>query len=122
VTTDCSTASQDVEVYPGDDCVIPEVFKEVFIPNVFSPNNDGVNDVFTVFYGSDLKVTGMDGSIFDRWGNLVYRSQESPFSWDGFFNDETMMPGVYAYVIKVIYEENSIEKELLLTGDVTLVR
>lgn len=122
VTTDCSTANQDVEVYPGDDCVIPEVFKEIYVPNVFSPNNDNINDVFLVSFGSDLEVTGMEGTIFDRWGNLVYNSKEIPFSWDGFFRNEALQPGVFAYVIKLTYLDGGLEREVLLSGDVTLVK
>ncbi|MBK9104539.1 MAG: gliding motility-associated C-terminal domain-containing protein [Saprospiraceae bacterium] len=71
VSTPCSTASQNIDVVPGTDCVVPDVHNDIAIPNVFSPNSDGINDIFSLSFGADLQVTAMEGSIFDRWGNLV---------------------------------------------------
>lgn len=122
VTTLCSTVSQAVDVFPGTDCVVPEVHAGIYIPNVFSPDGDGINDVFSVSFGSDLEVTSMAGTIFDRWGNLVYGSKENPFNWDGFFNDELVMPGVYVYVIQIEYLLGGILRQETMYGDVTLVR
>ncbi|MBP8086388.1 MAG: gliding motility-associated C-terminal domain-containing protein, partial [Saprospiraceae bacterium] len=62
------------------------------------------------------------GTIYDRWGNLVYSSNALPFTWDGFFNGDIMMPGVYAYVITVSYMVNGQEFEKVFSGDVTLIR
>ena len=78
--------------------------------------------VIALSFGSDLQVTAMTGSIFDRWGNLVYSSDEIPFEWNGFFADEVMMPGVYAYLIRCTYLEGSVERERVFAGDVTVVR
>ena len=64
----------------------------------------------------------MTGSIFDRWGNLVYSSDKIPFEWDGFFADEVMMPGAYAYLIRCTYQDGSVERERVFAGDVTLVK
>ena len=46
-----------------------------------------------------LHVTDMQGAIFDRWGNMVFSSQDIPFVWDGLFNDKEVMPGVYVVVL-----------------------
>lgn len=122
VTTLCSTVSQEVDVFPGTDCFVPEVHAGIHIPNVFSPDGDGINDVFSVSFGSDLEVTSMAGTIFDRWGNLVYGSKENPFNWDGFFNDEPVMPGVYVYIMQVEYLLGGISRQETFYGDVTVVR
>ncbi len=122
VSTPCNTLSMDVDVFPGTDCIEPEVHNNIYIPNIFSPNDDGINDNFALSFGSDLQVTAMTGSIFDRWGNMVYSSDEIPFEWDGFFADEAMMPGVYAYLIRCTYLDGSVEREEVFKGDVTLVR
>jgi len=122
VATPCSTVSMEVDVFPGTDCIEPEVHNEIYIPNVFSPNDDGINDLFALSFGSDLQVTAMTGSIFDRWGNLVYGSDAIPFEWNGFFADEAMMPGVYAYLIRCTYLEGNVEKERVFAGDVTLLK
>jgi gliding motility-associated-like protein len=64
----------------------------------------------------------MKGSIFDRWGNLVYGSEAPSFSWNGFFNEEPVMPGVYAYVIQFDYVFDGNTRQEVLYGDVTVVR
>jgi gliding motility-associated-like protein len=122
VTTLCSTVSQEVDVYPGTDCVVEEVHTDIHIPNVFSPDGDGINDVFGVSFGADLEITSMAGTSFDRWGNLVYGSKEKPFNWDGFFNDEPVMPGVYVFVIQIEYLLDGTTRQETLYGDVTVVR
>ena len=122
VTTPCSIIAQDVDVYPGTDCVVPEVHAGIHIPNVFSPDGDGINDVFALSFGSDLEITAMEGTIFDRWGNLVFGSKDIPFNWDGFFNEEPVMPGVYAFVIRIEYLLEGDSQQKSLYGDVTVVR
>jgi len=122
VATTCSIVSMDVDVFPGTDCIEADAHNDIYIPNVFSPNGDGINDKFALSFGSDLQVTAMTGSIFDRWGNLVYSSDEIPFEWDGFFADEAMMSGVYAYLIRCTYLEGSVERERVFAGDVTLMK
>ena len=122
VGTTCNMVSTGVEIIPGVDCIESDVHNDIYIPNIFSPNDDGINDMFALSFGSDLQVTAMTGSIFDRWGNLVYSSDEIPFEWDGFFADEVMMPGMYAYLIRCTYLEESVERERVFAGDVTLVR
>ena len=89
---------------------------------MFSPNGDNINDVFFVSYGPDLDVTGMEGSIFDRWGNLVYQSNENPFRWDGLFAGEVLMPGVFAYTLKITFLDQGVSKTVFFYGDITLIR
>src|SRR5207342_1063400 len=96
VITTCQQASQDIEVTPKEDC---EIHDDFFIPNVISPNDDNINDVFTISAGPDIHIMSMDGSIFDRWGSLVFSSKENPFTWNGRFNDEDVNPGVYVYAL-----------------------
>lgn len=122
VSTPCNSISLNVDVIQGADCFKPESHNDIYIPNAFSPNGDGINDVFTVSFGSDLQPIGIQGVIYDRWGNLVYTSRAIPFVWDGYFNSETRMPGVYAYMIAVQYMEGAIVKEKVKSGDVSLIK
>jgi len=122
VSTPCNLASQNIDVVPNTDCVVPEFHTDIYVPNVFSPNGDGINEEFRLSFGSDLQVLSMDGTIYDRWGNLVYHSEAISFSWDGNFAEKPMMPGVYVYTIKVKYTDGNVEREELLAGDVTILR
>ncbi len=98
--------------------------REVYIPNVFSPNFDGRNDEMLMFTGQG--VTGIPSMrIFDRWGELVTEHLNvSPdpggvVVWDGMFNDKMMAPGVYVYYIQVQFANGDV---LNYRGDVTLLR
>jgi gliding motility-associated-like protein len=117
VSTDCQSVQEDIEVFPGDDCK-----NDVFIPTVFSPNGDGINDIFSLGFGSDIQVISTYGTIYDRWGNLVFNSQVNPFTWNGYFAGEAVMPGVYLYTIQLTYLSQGTERKKDLVGDVTVVK
>ncbi len=90
----------------------------IYIPNVFSPNGDGVNDVLLPFL--NCPVLDYDFSIYDRWGSRVYQSQDMTAGWAGNFQESTAPIAVYTYVISYRLEASG---ELLHTaGDVTLIR
>jgi len=98
--------------------------RDVFIPNVFSPNNDGRNDDFKIYTG--LGVTAINYlRIFDRWGNLVHQEQDlipstnGAGKWDGTFNGEALNPGVFIYVAEISFIDKTI---LTYKGDITLVK
>jgi len=115
----CSSTSDSVEIVPIEDCGPDD---DLYIPNVFSPNDDNVNDVFTIFTGSDLEIIAIQATIFDRWGNMIFNSTALPFVWDGRFHEDKMMPGVYVYVLELKYKVGNDVFEKVLSGDVTLVR
>lgn len=90
---------------------------KISIPNIFTPNNDGINDYFepSVLAGiSNLKI-----EIVNRWGNSVYSTQSDiGFKWDGISSDgETFSNGVYFY--KLIYWDYC-EKQEIVTGFIQL--
>ncbi len=82
----------------------------VYIPNVFSPNNDGINDTFKPF-SADGIIQTVDMKIYDRWGNNVYRGDE----WDA----KDYSPGVYAYLIDVLFSNDATKQ---FVGTVTIMR
>lgn len=68
-------------------------------PNFFTPNFDGINDYFELVVGQDLE--WLEVEIFNRWDQLVFRSNEVDFQWDGrALNGRTCAPGVYFWVIR----------------------
>ncbi len=96
----------------------------LYIPNVFSPNRDGVNDFFTVL-GPEPRVTGIRRlQIFDRWGQLLYDAADLPtnsFStgWDGKAKGQDVPEGVYLYQVEVAFLNG---RTRTFTGDVSVVR
>ncbi|MDX1408784.1 MAG: gliding motility-associated C-terminal domain-containing protein, partial [Saprospiraceae bacterium] len=92
----------------------------LYIPNVFSPNGDQINDWFTVYTQGQIEQL----TIFDRWGNLVFERRgfaggNPTLGWDGRMGNKEVAPGVYVYVAHIL--QPSLEK-LLIAGDVTLIR
>jgi gliding motility-associated-like protein len=83
---------------------------DVFIPNVFSPNQDGQNDVFAPI-SLPGKIVSVVMSIYDRWGNLVHKGEE----WDGSGIDV----GVYIYLLDINF---NFGKSKIFSGSVTVVR
>jgi len=97
--------------------------RPIYVPNVFSPNFDGLNDKFTIFGGpAAIRISTL--RIFDRWGNMVFNGLDLPvsdnnFGWDGLFNGKELQPGVYSYVANVLFFDGI---EETYGGDITLVK
>jgi gliding motility-associated-like protein len=89
----------------------------VYVPNTFTPNGDGQNDVLKVFGPGVASVK--EFRVFNRWGQLVYETNTPNVGWDGTFNGAELNPGVYMYYMDVecINGERTIKK-----GDVTLLK
>ena len=86
------------------------------IPNIFSPNGDGVNDVFSM--SVNCSVMDFEADIYDRWGNLLYRSRDPHRIWNG--GDASI--GTYVYRIQMqLFNGRSLES-ISETGTLTLVR
>ncbi|NRA51393.1 MAG: gliding motility-associated C-terminal domain-containing protein [Phaeodactylibacter sp.] len=96
----------------------------VFIPSGFSPNGDGNNNWFTVYAEVGVIVNIRSMQVFSRWGEKVFENQNfqpntPQEGWDGFFRNQTLNSGVFAYVVEVELIDGSTE---ILRGDVTLTR
>ena len=87
------------------------------IPNAFSPNNDGRNDVFRI--GQMKYQRLLEFRIFSRWGTEVYSSTDPNKGWDGTYKGEPQEVGVYHYIVRVATPDG---KTRSFKGDVTLVR
>lgn len=87
------------------------------IPTAFSPNGDGINDVFEIFPEPILEFVSI--KIYNRWGKLLYESN-SEFFWDGKFKNEIQPPDIYAWNITL---ENKVTgKKTFLEGNVHLLK
>jgi gliding motility-associated-like protein len=90
---------------------------DVYIPNAFTPNGDGANDVFEV-YGTTLRSVAM--RVFNRWGEKVFDSMDSQWAtWDGTYKGVLQSSGVYVYVVDLVYLDG-VKKTR--EGSVTLIR
>lgn len=119
VITNCAEAFATSKVIASDTC---ETHHDYYIPNVFSPNGDNINDVFSIYFEDQIKVKSISLTIFDRWGNLVYKSSGQQFEWKGDFKGELLNPDVFVYRLELIYDDGVTERNEVLFGDVTLVR
>ncbi|MEZ4827443.1 MAG: PKD domain-containing protein [Bacteroidia bacterium] len=89
---------------------------DLFTPNAFTPNNDGHNDVFMVYMPN---ISNGQMSIFNRWGQLLYRTTDLSAGWDGTYNGAPVPEGVYVYAIEGVGVDGS---SIGRTGTVTLIR
>jgi gliding motility-associated-like protein len=96
--------------------VIVSYVASVGVPSAFSPNKDGINDVLRVLGEG---ITKLEFKVFNRYGQLVFESENVDKGWDGLHNEREVNPGVFTYYAKVTYKDGDTE---FLKGNVTLVR
>jgi gliding motility-associated-like protein len=100
----------------NDDTVFVRPFFPLFVPNTFTPNDDGINDVFRV---TGMPVTGFHLVIFDRWGMNVFESYDMAIPWTGDGGSGYYAPNdVYNWVL----EFDSLDRRSKLQGHVVLAR
>jgi gliding motility-associated-like protein len=97
--------------------------RPVYIPNVFSPNGDGVNDWFTAWANnSAVRINRME--VFNRWGGKLYQGQGLQLNshqccWNGTFENEPVPAGVYVYLIEIEFIDG---EKVLFKGDINVLR
>jgi len=95
---------------------------QVFIPNTFSPNGDGENDVF---YPRGIGLRTVESfRVYDRWGEIVYERKNFPLNdkangWNGTYKGKTLGPDVYVYVLEGICDGG---EKMVWKGDINLLR
>ena len=88
----------------------------IFIPNVFTPNGDGANDILQAFA---VGVKFFEWKIFNRWGEKVFESNNSAQGWDGKYQGKDAPVGVYVYHLYIVFDDNSNRS---MKGGVTLMK
>lgn len=126
-TTEFILTVYDTSGCQGSGSVIIEVDpnRNVYIPNAFKPSNEeGTSTHFSPWIGNGVLLVNYM-RIYNRWGELMYennnfvpQNQDSQ-GWDGRYRGDFVSPGVYVYIIEVLFEDNEV---LLYRGDVTVVR
>ncbi len=103
------------------------VTRSAYLPNAFSPNEDGVNDYFGVYGEPDRLAEIVEFRVFDRWGDQLFVRQNVQYipeldeatAWNGTFRGEEMPPGVYTYFVVLRFMDGQKEQ---MQGDVLLIR
>ena len=124
IASPTETTTYNVQITTPDGCIadtnITLIFKikcgEYFVPTIFSPNGDGNNDEFKV-YGKCI--TSINMKVYDRWGELVFESDDPSYGWDGTYKGQIMNTTSFVYVIDVTFLDDRIEH---VKGNVSLVR
>ncbi len=124
------STSYQVTVTNEQGCTAEAIFpiivinsRKIYIPTAFSPDNDGLNDIFQIFVGKNV-VKVNDFAVFDRWGEEVFRDSDfvpdnSTTGWDGRFRGKFMQSGVYVYYAEIEFTDGA---KILYEGDLTLLR
>lgn len=90
---------------------------KIFMPNAFSPNQDGQNDELAIYFQGD--VLEFDIKIYNRWGNSIYSGNLNSAFWDGIYQNQKLPIGVYPYYAKATYVNNV---QVIKKGNITLIR
>jgi gliding motility-associated-like protein len=103
--------------------ILVEKNRNVFIPNAFSPDDNGFNDIFYINAGEDVEEV-KNFRIFNRWGEVVFENENfqpnDPIEgWDGFFNGEKLNPSVLVFFAEIEFKDGEVK---VYKGDVTLKR
>ncbi len=125
VATPIATTQYLVETVTDSGCiangqvtitVIPQ--HQLYVPNAFTPNNDGINDDWQI-YGNKKVWTYVSVSVFDRWGERIFESNDLDFLWDGTYRGTLVQPGEYVYILKVAFLDGYVVSN---KGTITLIR
>lgn len=92
------------------------ILRPLYMPNAFTPNNDGINDIFRI--PLDVSLLLNEFSIYNRWGNKIFTTSNLNKGWDGTKNGAKLDAGVYIYAIKGVTDKGPV----FLRGSVLLIR
>ncbi len=122
------SSSYAVTITSEDDCITTATLhvkvakeRDVYVPNVFSPNTDGNNDRFTIFAGPEVRSVNYF-RVYSRWGELLFEKNnfdpnDPQLGWDGSFEGQRMENGVYVWIAQLTFIDEVVEE---YAGDVLL--
>jgi gliding motility-associated-like protein len=121
VAAPVNTTTYQLKVVANNGCIDSAkikviVYKKIYIPSAFTPNGDGKNDIFRIPEGTTFDL--WEFSVYNRWGEVVFKTKDISKGWNGNYKDQAPLPGVYIYLIKGKDQNN----EVLLKGTITLIK
>ena len=99
--------------------VFADKSKDIIMPTGFTPNGDGINDVFSPLGAQARYARDYEMQVWNRWGEEVFRANEYIYGWDGTHKGTPAQTGVYAYILKY---KNVLNESKIVKGNVTLIR
>lgn len=113
IQNECNEKSQTITVSNKECC-------ELYVPNIFSPNDDGYNDKFEIIQSSEKcqNITNFEMRIYDRWGELVFVSDNINNGWSGNWNGKKTTAGVYIFTVN--YNDGDTAHQI--QGAITVIR
>lgn len=99
-----------------------EVFQELiyFVPNAFTPNNDGVNQIFQPVFAAGFDPDDYNFKVFNRWGEILFESNNHEVGWDGTYGGKIVKVGTYVYTIEFGLEYS--EERKVISGSFSLFK
>lgn len=117
ISNACESVVQQVVVEPefeGRD-------QAFYVPNAFSPNEDGLNEELRVFAAPEVILQSFDLYIFDRWGNQIFSSDQIEQGWDGRLQGRMLDPAVFVWLMEATFERCGQTYTIQQKGDVVLM-
>ena len=93
-----------------------------FVPNIFSPESEDVNAQFKPLLNEEITLLNYNFSIYDRWGNKLFYSEDNHEFWDGIYMNKPISPGVFVWRVEMEYSSCQESEKFEKYGDVTLIR
>jgi gliding motility-associated-like protein len=94
-----------------------KVYPEIFIPNAFTPNGNGVNDTWDI--PASAAYPGFELFVYDRYGQLIFHTTKTPVSWDGTYKGKQQPVGVYVYALSMTLQDGTVVNK---KGTINLIR
>lgn len=92
---------------------------ELFVPNAFSPNDDGENDVLQIYYGNINCLERVVLNIYDRWGEKIFEASELNPVWDGTYKGRKLNPATFTFFLKATLINGD---EIIKRGNISLMK
>ncbi len=83
----------------SDTIVVKQIFCDIMLPNAFTPNGDGMNDIFRIL-GNTGRMEGVSFGIYNRWGEQVFHTKDKYQGWDGYYKNRPSLMGTYVYLLE----------------------
>ena len=112
VTNKCGTATDDVNL------TFLDYACQIFVPDAFSPNGDGLNDLFRA--SGNVEIIGLE--VYNVWGKKLYEGKDGLFAWDGYYENELAPVGHYYFFLRYLNPENGFEYPQSVSGGLYLTR